>query len=92
MARVEGSGRKKGTPNKITSSVKASIDKIIAGQMEQLEDDLSKLTPFQRVRSVTELMKYVVPVKQEVETNTQLDLSTFLAVDDNKLKELYGLN
>ena len=43
-------GRKAGTPNKVSGTVKEWIASIIDGNREQFEKDLEKLEPGERVR------------------------------------------
>lgn len=49
-------GRKAGTPNKVTGTVKEWIASIIDGNREQFENDLEKLEPGERVRVISNLL------------------------------------
>lgn len=57
-------GRKAGTPNKVTGTVKEWIASIIDGNRKQFEDDLEKLEPGERVRVISNLLQYVTPKMQ----------------------------
>lgn len=57
-------GRKAGTPNKVTGTVKEWIASIIDGNRKQFEDDLEKLEPGERVRIISNLLQYVTPKMQ----------------------------
>ena len=52
-------GRKAGTPNKVSGTVKEWIASIIDGNRKQFEDDLEKLEPGERVRVISNLLQYV---------------------------------
>lgn len=60
-------GRKKGTPNKITGTVKEMINKTLTKQLESLPKLLSELSPKERVEVVIKLLPYLIP-KMDVET------------------------
>jgi len=57
-------GRKAGTPNKVSGTVKEWIASIIDGNRKQFEDDLEKLEPGERVRVISNLLQYVTPKMQ----------------------------
>lgn len=57
-------GRKAGTPNKVTGTVKEWISAVIDGNREQFEKDLEKLEPGERVRIISNLLQYVMPKMQ----------------------------
>ena len=75
-------GRKKGTPNKVTASVKEWLNDLINNNREQIEKDLKKITPKERLYMLEKFMQYVVPKQQAVTpivpfeklTDAQLDL------------------
>ena len=57
-------GRKAGTPNKVSGTVKEWIASIIDGNRKQFEDDLEKLEPGERGRIISNLLQYVTPKMQ----------------------------
>ena len=75
-------GRAKGTPNKVTSTVKDWISQLIDDNRSQMEKDIKKLSPKDRLQMFEKLMQYVIPKQQSVKANvdlsklseTQLDL------------------
>lgn len=75
-------GRSKGTPNKVTSTVKDWISQLIDDNRSQIEKDIKKLSPKDRLQVFEKLMQYVIPKQQSVRadvdfsklTETQLDL------------------
>lgn len=54
-------GRKKGTPNKISGTVKEWISSIIDKNRNKFEEDLELLEPGERVRVISSLLNYVAP-------------------------------
>lgn len=66
-------GRKAGTPNKVTGTVKEWIAAIIDGNREQFEDDLAALEPGERVRIISNLLQYVTPKLQSVSAEELLE-------------------
>lgn len=59
-------GRKKGTPNKISGTVKEWIASIIDTNRNQFENDLELLEPGERVRVISNLLQYVTPKMQSM--------------------------
>lgn len=70
MSRIKGSektgGRKAGTPNRISGTVKEWLSGLIDRNREQIEADLKKLSPKERLQMLEKLMQYVVPKQQAV--------------------------
>ena len=75
-------GRKAGTPNKVTGTVKEWIASIIGGNRKQFEDDLEKLEPGERVRVISNLLQYVTPKMQSISPAEMLE------AEYRKLEEL----
>lgn len=75
-------GRAKGTPNKVSSTVKDWISQLIDDNRVQIEKDIKKLSPKDRLQMFEKLMQYVVSKQQSVRADidlsklseTQLDL------------------
>lgn len=59
-------GRKAGTPNKVTGTVKEWIAQLIDKNRTQIEQDLASLEPKDRLMILEKLMQYVVPKQQSV--------------------------
>jgi hypothetical protein len=71
---THGKGRNKGSENKTTSEIRRLFSCLIATNMDQLDKDLKSLTPFERVRAICLLAKYVVPIQKQVEITDSPDL------------------
>lgn len=70
-------GRQKGTPNRVTASVKEWVAQVIDKNRRQMERDIKSLEPKDRLQMLEKLMQYVVPKQQTVSAN----------VDFNKLSD-----
>lgn len=70
-------GRQKGTPNRVTASVKDWVAQVIDKNRRQMERAIKALEPKDRLQMLEKLMQYVVPKQQAVSAN----------VDFNKLSD-----
>lgn len=59
-------GRPKGTPNKITTDMRGWLSAIIDKNRKQMERDLKKLDPKDRLQILEKMMQYVIPKQQAV--------------------------
>ena len=66
-------GRAKGTPNKVTTSVKAWIKELIDGHRSTLEADLMEMSPKERWDVIEKLLNYIVPKQQSVQADVVVD-------------------
>ena len=74
-------GRKKGTPNRVTESMRAWIERLINNNRDQLELDLANLSSKDRWMVIERLMQYSIPriqsapprINFECMTDDQLD-------------------
>ena len=66
-------GRQKGTPNKITASVKEWLSTLIDKNRKQIEKDIKQLEPKERLQMLEKLMQYVVPKQQAVSATVEID-------------------
>ena len=89
MARPKGTpktgGRQKGTPNKVTASVKGWLSCLIDKNRKQIERDLKAVEPMERLQMIETLMQYVVPKQQAIKAAVSFDNMT-----DEELKALVG--
>jgi len=55
-------GRKKGTPNKITASIRETLADVLNDYtVDSLKEDLNSLTPFERIKVTTGLYRLTLP-------------------------------
>ena len=69
-------GRPKGKPNKITQDMRGWLTAIIDKNRKQMEKDLKKLEPKDRLQILEKLMQYVVPKQQAVSAEIDLNKLT----------------
>ena len=66
-------GRPKGSLNKISSEVKATISDIIAENTDQLNERLQRLDDDAFIKHYTNLLKFLVPMQKAVEVKPVKD-------------------
>ena len=60
--RVKMGGRQKGTPNKATALIKETIQSVIENDlMTNINQDIKQLSPSERMRLLTNLLRYYIP-------------------------------
>lgn len=68
-------GRTKGATNKDTAKIRSSFQYLIENNLEQLEIDLKELRPFERIKVILELSKFVLPTLKATELSTTTESS-----------------
>jgi len=76
-------GRPKGSPNKVTSSVKSWISQLLDDNREQIKQDFKKLDPKDRIAMFERLMQYVTPKMGSVEAKIDLN-----ELSENQIDEI----
>lgn len=66
-------GRKKGTPNRITSDLREWLAGFLNSSREQLEMDFAALEPDERIFAFSRLVGYVIPKQQAVTVEAQVE-------------------
>lgn len=76
-------GRVKGTPNKANAEIRAFVTAFINDYKDsgKFMEDFEKLLPHERVRTMENLMAYVVPKLQAVEADVNVDTNKNTIVD-----------
>lgn len=64
-------GRAKGTPNKVTLSLRNSVNSFLKKNMKDLQANYNQLEAKDKLAFIEKLLKYVLPQKQQ----TQIDFS-----------------
>lgn len=88
-------GRPKGTPNKVTTTLKEWITQLLDGNREQIERDFKQLSARDRLIIVERLLPYVIPKQQaitgdfqnEVKMSTQNKHPELKAIPDDLLEQ-----
>ena len=64
MKGIKTGGRTAGTPNAITSDLRAKINTIVEKQIDSIEKDLEALEPKERLMIVEKFLSYCLPKLQ----------------------------
>ena len=68
-----GRGRKVGSQNLTTQSIKQNLQMLVENNIETLDADIKSLSPKDRIKAITDLVKYIIPQLKQVDaevTNT----------------------
>lgn len=78
MSREKGTpktgGRKAGTPNKVTQSLKERIVDILSDNIDKFQKDIDSLSAKDRVSTCLGLMQFVLPKQQSVRADVGVDM------------------
>jgi pyruvate/2-oxoglutarate dehydrogenase complex dihydrolipoamide dehydrogenase (E3) component len=58
---------RKGIPNRSTTEIRQKINDIIQNNISKLQDDIDKLEPKDRIKTIIELSKFVLPTLKAVD-------------------------
>lgn len=85
-----GKGRKPGSLNKSSISIKENFQKLIENNLEQLDNDLKALNPRDRIKAIIEMTKFVVPTLKQVEADVtnKTDLTWLDGFSEEQLEKL----
>ncbi|RZL15174.1 MAG: hypothetical protein EOO89_14335 [Pedobacter sp.] len=70
-------GRQKGTPNRTTSEIREYLQRVYDNNLSRLDDDLAKMSPFQRQQILDRLAAKFLP---------NLNKNEDSSADDNKIE------
>ena len=80
--RVKTGGRKKGTPNKISSQVKEKLSQIIDETIYSL--DISTMNSNQKIKLIQIGLQYIIPKSQILEEPKEIQNFTIEIIDSLK--------
>lgn len=81
-------GRPKGTPNKVTATVRNWLADMIQKNQTQLEQDFLSLQPLERLAMLEKLLPYIMP---KVQNATEVENACYTK-DDFKDSDMYDLD
>ena len=76
-------GRRKGTPNKVTESIRQKLLILIDGSFETVKDDLKSLPPQDRLNTFFRFLEYAIPKPKDV----KIDISSLSETEIDDLIE-----
>lgn len=92
----EGAGRPKGSPNKVTQSIRDKFRRFVEYNFETIQDDFDKLkNPKDRLYYMVNIAEYVLPKLQRTEIAGDQDQPLEISMSDEELttaikRILYG--
>ena len=78
--RVKTGGRKKGTPNKISSQVKEKLTQVIDETIDSL--DISLMRPSEKIKLIQIGLQYIIPKPQLIEEPQEEQKFTVEIIDN----------
>jgi hypothetical protein len=69
-------GKPKGTINKVTNDLREKMQFIVSSNIDTIQSDLDSLEPKDRIKTLLELSKFVIPTLKAVDTSIELGSST----------------
>ena len=73
IKRQKFGGRTKGTPNRNTREIRDNFQKLIENNMELLQQDISEMNPKDRVKTVLDLARFVIPTLKAVDLSASAE-------------------
>ena len=77
-------GRTKGTPNKTTAELRERFTLLLESNMDRIQSDLDTLEPKDRIRTLLEISKFIIPTLKAVDNSINPVRS------DSNIKDLYN--
>jgi hypothetical protein len=66
-------GRTKGTPNKATAELRERFTSLLESNFDTIQSDLNTLEPKDRIKTLLEISKFVIPTLTAVENKIDFD-------------------
>ena len=71
---TKGNGTtRKGSPNKAKKALEERVRELVEGNIALIKKDLKSLKPKDRIKAITDLMKYVLPAKRTVDSTINIE-------------------
>jgi hypothetical protein len=70
--RIKTGGRTKGTPNKTTSEIREMFTSLLVYNFDKIQQDLDELEPKERIKTLMELSKFVIPTLKSSDVNANV--------------------
>ena len=72
--RQKTGGRTKGTPNKATAELRERFTLLLESNFDTIQSDLNTLEPKERIKTILEISKFVIPTLKSVDHQIETDL------------------
>ncbi len=77
---VKTGGRTKGALNKSTAEIRERFNLLLDNNFNKLQSDIDLLDPKDRIKTILELAKFVVPTLRSTELTTDNENNNFLPI------------
>lgn len=74
---INRSGRPKGAQSKITIETRKAFNELIDLNIGQIQEDLQKLKPYERIKVILDMARFVIPTLKAVELDNQTQSERF---------------
>lgn len=74
---INRSGRPKGAQSKITIETRKAFNELIDLNIGQIQEDLQKLKPYERIKVLLDMARFVIPTLKAVELDNQTQTERF---------------
>lgn len=71
--RQKTGGRAKGTPNKATAELRERFSSLLESNFDTIQSDLNKLEPKDRIKTILEISKFVIPTLKAVDNSIEFN-------------------
>lgn len=68
-------GRPKGTANKVTNELREKFTQLLEANFEKIQSDIDALEPKDRIKTILELSKFVLPTLKATDLSLGVDVS-----------------
>lgn len=75
-------GRPKGSKNKTTEEIRKFIQEIVSGELNNFEEDLNGMNPFQRWMILEKVCRYFMPQLTKVDADVKGDVKIEVSFED----------
>lgn len=84
---VKTGGRTKGALNKTTVEIRERFNLLLDNNFDKLQSDIDLLEPKDRIKTILELAKFVIPTLRSTELITDNENNNFIPITVNILQE-----
>jgi len=73
-------GRPVGSPNAVSAEIRERFNLLVQNNIDKLQQDLEQLEPFQRIKIIIEMAKFILPNLKSTEIIAEQDNDNFRPV------------
>jgi hypothetical protein len=74
---INRNGRPKGAQSKVTIETRKAFNELIDLNIGQIQEDLQKLKPYERIKVLLDMARFVIPTLKAVELESQTQTERF---------------